>query len=274
MKSRDIYSYLHEQLVPVFTARDAEQHAYLLAEFVAASNTSDWQSLADRSVERLLKGEPVQYIIGYVWFYHLKLMVTPAVLIPRPETEELVDWLIQDYRKGLIHKSPSILDAGTGSGCIALAISKQITEAIVTGIDVSGEALKVARANAILHQSKADFQCMDILHADLHGVYDVIISNPPYISKEEFSQLSPSVRNFEPAIALTPEENDALIFYRKIAELGKTHLTSHGWIYAELNEFRAEDIRSIFADLGYSTEMRKDMQGKWRMLKATREKSL
>jgi release factor glutamine methyltransferase len=266
-----IYTYLLQKLQETHDLREAQQQARLLAEHIEQSlelnsKEDSWQNLTDKVLQRLNEGEPIQYVIGHTWFYTLKLELNHHVLVPRPETEELVHWLLYDYHKGLITSAPSIADLGTGSGCIALAISRQIPKAIITAIDISEEALMLATLNAQSNNLGVAFKRLDILTEPLPGKFDVLISNPPYVSKKEFSDLSPSVRDYEPRIALTPMDDDALIFYRRIAELGKAHLKPNGRIYVELNEFHSREIREIFMQEGYLTDMRQDMQGKWRML--------
>lgn len=259
---------MKERLSPSIETGEALSLVRILAEHIEANQSDEWRTLADQCLERLIRREPVQYITGQTWFYDLKLNVNPFVLIPRPETEELVDWVVQDYRKGLIHSDPEILDVGTGSGCIALAIKKQIHSAHVEAIDVSPDALAVAMYNAVANEVMIEFRLYDILIEDLDRTFDIIVSNPPYVSQEELDNLSPEVRDYEPVIALAPETGGPLIFYERLVELGKTHLNTGGLIYMELSEFRASEIESLFIAAGYSTELRKDMQGKMRMLKA------
>ena len=264
----ELLEYLNAQLPASDDPREKQSIAGILGEYLLESNPDARHALADHCLERIAQGEPVQYITGYTWFYDLKLTVTPDTLIPRPETEELVEWVLKDHRKGLIYKDPEILDVGTGSGCISVAIKKQIPSAHVAAIDISADALRVAMSNAVAHELMVEFRIYNILQEDLDRTFDVIICNPPYISNEEIDILSTQVRDHEPQLALTTGADDPLVFYHRLTELGKTHLNTGGRLYMELNEFRAQDIRSLFVNAGYETELRKDLQGKWRMLAA------
>ncbi|HLF63795.1 MAG TPA: peptide chain release factor N(5)-glutamine methyltransferase [Saprospiraceae bacterium] len=260
--------YLDERLSQSYEPAEVQSLSRILSEFIVDANTENSKLIADDCLERLTLGEPVQYITGYTWFHSLRMHINPHVLIPRPETEELVDWIVQDYHKKLIMSDPEILDVGTGSGCIALALKKQIPSAHVAAIDISADALRVAMSNAIAHELMVEFRIYDILQEDLDRTFDVIICNPPYISNEEFDILTKQVRDHEPQLALKAGTDDPLVFYHRLTELGKTHLNTGGRLYMELNEFRAQDIRSLFVNAGYETELRKDLQEKWRMLKA------
>lgn len=223
-------------------------------------------------LSRLQEGEPVQYIAGHGWFYGLKIKVSPAVLIPRPETEELVHWLIEDVRISQKQKV-EILDIGTGSGCIAIAIKKSLGDrASVYGLDVSAQALNLARENARLNHVEIEFFQHDFLEQDLdrHQVFDIIISNPPYISKD---QLEPGILkgiSFEPDEALFARGSNPDIFYEKMSRTLKDHLVPGGRCFLEINEFRAEEIMTYFMMAGWQhQELRKDMQGRDRMLKVS-----
>lgn len=268
MTRQTLKLYLQEQLEQSFEKDEAGRITRILFECITEQASEAWQAEAVRFLDRIKSGEPVQYVTGNTWFYNLKIGVSPAVLIPRPETEELVDWLVKDLRNTLITSEPEILDVGTGSGCISLALKKMIPGSFVTGVDISTEALALAMANAVSNDLMVEFRQYDFLNEYPDNQYDAIISNPPYISHQEYQHIAASVRDFEPKIALTPVSEDPLIFYRVLAEYGKTHLKPDGRMYLELNEFLADEIHAIFIEAGYQTEMRKDMQGKWRMLKA------
>jgi release factor glutamine methyltransferase len=261
-----LINYLNERLGGYPDTREASSIAGILADYLLADSTANLHERADVCVERVRKGEPVQYVTGNTWFYDLQLGVTPAVLIPRPETEELVEWILDDYRNQLIPSEPEILDIGTGSGCIALALKKNIATCHIAAIDISADALCVAMSNAVTNEVMIEFRLYDILKEELERTFDVIVSNPPYISRDELQMLSKQVRDYEPVLALCPDPDDALVFYRRLAELGKTHLNTNGRMYLELNEFRAQEIKALFDTAGYETELRKDMQDKWRML--------
>lgn len=264
-----LQSYLTGRLTAHFPEGETTSLVRILGEYLNTLPDAARQSAAEQCLDRLVQGEPIQYITGYSWFYDLKLTVTPAVLIPRPETEELADWIIRDIHEGLRTTSPDIIDIGTGSGCIALALKKHLPGAHVTATDISADALGIARANAAIHGLEINFLQHDFLHDPLPARYDLIVSNPPYISHAEYAALSGMVRDYEPSVALAPLTDDPLIFYRRIAETGAAHLQEGGSIYVEISEFRPDAIRALFIDHGYHTDLRKDMQGKWRMLKAT-----
>ncbi|NOT36637.1 MAG: peptide chain release factor N(5)-glutamine methyltransferase [Saprospiraceae bacterium] len=225
--------------------------------------TEPWTQLTDQ----LREGRPVQYCIGEAAFMNLVLFVDERVLIPRPETEELVFNCINDFKdtKNELH----VLDIGTGSGAIAISLANKFPHWNIDAVDVSKDALDVARLNAIRHAAKINFLELNFLTQSnlLDNKYDIIISNPPYISHQEQNILSKEVLQFEPHIALFGNENDPDVFYKVIAEFGKTHLHSNGKIYCELNEFRSGEVAEIFSSLNYqNVELRKDMQGKNRVI--------
>jgi release factor glutamine methyltransferase len=216
---------------------------------------------------QLLQHKPIQYVLGEAWFYHLKFKVNENVLIPRPETEELVEMVINS-RKSLLTDA-SILDIGTGSGCIAIAIKKNMPAAIVSAVDVSEAALKVAEENAKQHSANINFMQMDFLDAstwDRLPQYHVIISNPPYIPKKEKEKLARNVVDHEPHLALFVPDKDPLLFYDKIAAFGRSHLNSNGKIYLEVHEDLANEARALFQKHYSYAEIKKDMFGRERML--------
>jgi len=228
------------------------------------------EKLSD-ALSRLTHGEPVQYIAGHAWFYGLKLKVTPDVLIPRPETEELVHWLIEDLHT-IRGPRIKILDVGTGSGCIAVALKKELGDRIeMTALDISASALKVAKENADLHHLDIQFIHFDFLEMNNAeaGRFDIIISNPPYISKKIIEQnLIDSLRH-EPSLALYAPGDDPDIFYQHVSSKGRELLTPGGICYVEMNEFRFEVIQSFFIMHGWQQiETKKDLQGAMRLLKA------
>lgn len=218
-----------------------------------------------KAFERISKHEPAQYVTGKAWFCHLEFLVNPSVLIPRPETEELVEYF-------LALKPPeeaAVLDIGTGSGCIAISILKKSPRLRVTALDKSAEALKTAAINAEKHGVSVDFRLTDFLDEsswnDL-GSYHFILSNPPYIPVSEKEDLDPHVKNHEPEAALFPAGDDPLIFYRKIAAFAKGHLHEKGKILVEIHAPLATETLKIFTMEGFEAEMKKDMYGKERFL--------
>lgn len=228
----------------------------------------------DKCLHELLKYRPVQYVLNEAWFYKMKLYVNENVLIPRPETEELVEWVVLDVRSTMYDvrgKEFGILDVGTGSGCIAVSIKRELQNIEVTAIDVSEEALKIAKKNAQALQAKINFLQVDFLNESLWnrlGVYDIIVSNPPYIPENEKEKLAQNVTAFEPAIALFVENNNPFIFYEKIAKFAQSHLKPNGKFFVEIHEEYAKEIQKIFSDYNFKAEIKKDIYGRDRLIKA------
>ena len=221
-------------------------------------------------VSRILNDEPFDYVMGHSIFYGYRFDVNSDVLIPRPETEELVEWAIQILKD--MSRPAAVLDIGTGSGCIAITLKKEIPDSRVTGIDVSQSALDVAVRNAMVLNTHVTFEKIDFLNEIVllePRKYDLIISNPPYIDVSEKEAMTESTVIHEPHMALFPEHSDPLIFYRKLAAEASGLLKESGKILVEMNEFRSEEILSIFKDANLvEVEVREDLQGKPRMLKA------
>ncbi len=218
----------------------------------------------------LLSNRPVQYVLGESWFAGLRLMVNECVLIPRPETEELVNWLLADLKASNV-VNHSIIDIGTGSGCISISIKHKLPGTSIWAIDVSPGALQVARNNAEKLQTSIQFSEIDFLKEENWNqlpVFDFIVSNPPYIRQSEEKQMADNVLNFEPSIALFVPDNDPLLFYRKIALFGHSHLSPNGMIFLEINESLGKEVSSLFEKSGYSVILKKDLLGKDRILRA------
>ena len=218
-------------------------------------------------IRRLKKNEPVQYVIGRETFCGLTFEVGPDVLIPRPETQELVRWIVDDWRENAACR---ILDIGTGSGCIAVSLAKLLEGAVVDGWDVSEGALQVAGRNARRNDVEVGFLRKDVLSA-LPGKerYDVIVSNPPYIAEKEKVVMDANVLDWEPSLALFVPDDDPLLFYRTIAVLAKEMLTENGLLYYEINQAYGPDTVQMLKSLGYSSvELKKDIWGNNRMIKA------
>jgi release factor glutamine methyltransferase len=223
------------------------------------------ESLAD-----LKKNKPIQYIIGEAWFFKMKLKVSPAVLIPRPETEELVVAVIQAIKN---KPGSKIIDIGTGSGCIAIAIKKNITDSVITATDISKDALDIAKENATSQHTIINFLHSDFLSEayDEHlENYDVIVSNPPYIPEIELEQMDKNVTDYEPHTALFVKNERPLIFYERIIFFAKDHLNEDGKIFLETHEDLAEEVCKLFDEHIYYTEIKNDIFGKQRMVIATR----
>lgn len=226
---------------------------------------------------RLQQGEPIQYILGKTEFYSLPFELTKNVLIPRPETEELVDWVLKDNPDF----TGNLLDIATGSGCIATALAKHFTKATISAIDISEKALDVAKKNATNNAVNIDFKKMDILKGggekEMHyasnptkACYDIIISNPPYICEQEKEYMHNNVLNYEPHLALFVPDNDALLFYKRITLFACKNLVSGGKLYFEINQRFGKEVVKLLEEAGFKAIcLRKDISGKDRMIKAT-----
>jgi release factor glutamine methyltransferase len=226
-------------------------------------------SQLDNYLQRLLTHEPIQYVLNESWFCGLKFYVDKNVLIPRPETEELVEWIITNCRFPI--DALSILDIGTGSGAIPIALKRRLGKTNVSSVDISEEALEVAKRNATTLGVDIKLQQLDFLdkqQRDNLSCFDIIVSNPPYVPEKDKEQMQPNVLKYEPETALFVPDNDPLVFYKAIAEFGKDHLNNDGMIFMEIHEDLGEAVSSLFQSNGYSTEIKKDMQGKERMVKA------
>jgi len=211
--------------------------------------------------------KPLQYILGQADFYGLKFKVDFRVLIPRPETEELVEWVLES----LPNKLQRILDIGTGSGCIPITLKKKLPAAEVYGLDVSADALELAQENAVLNQVTVHWREADILQEKSWlglGTFDCIISNPPYIPFQEEALMPTQVTRYEPHLALFVADEDPLLFYRKIVELGQTHLHTGGFLFFECNEYNAFEVKALFRETIWTVELRQDLSGKDRMIRA------
>lgn len=221
---------------------------------------------------RVALGEPLQYILGSAYFYGMTFKVTPSTLIPRPETAELVDIIVDRYR---MRSDLRVLDAGTGSGCIAIALSRNLPFSKVTAIDISPEAIDVARENAKLLRATVDFAVADILSLDVadNSLYDIIVSNPPYIAMKERAEMSPTVKDHEPSAALFVPDDDALRFYHALCGYASHALARGGGLFFELNPVYAHTLADEMKRQGCwsNIEVRRDMYGKERFLSAMRE---
>jgi len=221
-------------------------------------------------VERLKKFEPIQYILGETEFYGLKLKIIYDVLIPRPETEELV----QEITREKLNSSPGILDIGTGSGCIAIALKKAIKNARVSGLDISKKSLRLARENAEINNLEIDFFEADILHWKNRqwGKFDLIVSNPPYVRECEKPQMEANVLDFEPAQALFVPNNEPLKFYQTITDFAEKQLVRNGWLFFEINEAFGSEIIELMQNQGFTNiQLHKDINGKQRLVKGKLE---
>ena len=227
--------------------------------------TAEQQTLLDNAIERLKKQEPIQYILGYSDFCGLRFKVTPATLIPRPETSELVEWIASEATG-----KESILDIGTGSGCIAVSLASKMPQSTVTAWDISHEALAVAAENSKANGSAVTFEQVDILAYQPTGEqFDIIVSNPPYIKENEKEAMYANVLDWEPHTALFVPDSDPLLFYRTIAKKGLTLLKPGGRLFFEINRAHGKETMEMLAALGYTNiELRKDFAENDRMIRA------
>jgi len=227
---------------------------------------SDSKKLSE-AISELKTGKPFQQILGETEFYGMKFFVNENVLIPRPETEELLELAIQKAKDlRLKVKGLKILDIGTGSGIIPVVMKKYFPESEVSAIDISKDALEIAKKNAEFHKTEINFIQKDYLHENLDDVYDIIISNPPYIGIEENPEIEESVKGFEPNLALFSPTSDALIFYRKIAEDSLKHLSDNGTIFLEINQKLGNETLELFENDFLEAELLKDISGNDRMI--------
>lgn len=221
---------------------------------------------------RLLRGEPVQYILGEADFYGLKFFVDPRVLIPRQETEELVHWVLESWKESGKPGGKKVLDIGTGTGCIPITMKHQAPVLDVYGLDVQADILQLAGENAQRNNTDITWIEQDILDAsqwDKIGQFDYIISNPPYIPPSQRHLMPEHVLAYEPELALFAPENDPLVFYREIGLFAYQNLRGGGYLFFETNEFNAERVGSLLKDIGFTeVELRQDLAGKDRMLRA------
>ncbi|WP_429401080.1 peptide chain release factor N(5)-glutamine methyltransferase [Mucilaginibacter lappiensis] len=228
------------------------------------------------TLTQLQTGEPIQYILGITDFYGLPFKVNPSVLIPRPETEELVEWILSVAGTRLpvagSQFTGNILDIGTGSGCIAISLKKNLPQAQVSAIDISERALQTAKENAELNEVEVNFIHADILNINSEiklPKSEIIISNPPYVTLDDKKQMHTNVTNFEPHTALFVPEHDPLIFYKAIADFALLNLTPNGLLFFEINELYGQETVKLLKDKGFvNAELRKDMSGRDRMIKA------
>lgn len=247
------------------------------AQLLAEPNlqlTEEQQKWFDNAIVRLQNNEPIQHILGYTTFYGRKFKCDRRALIPRPETEELVDWIINDCST-LNSQLPTlnIVDIGTGTGCIALSLAKELVNAKVTALDISEKALSLAKENAELLETKnVDFIKGDILNKTFNSqlsTFNFIVSNPPYVRECEKVDMEANVLDYDPHTALFVSDEDPLVFYRAIAEFGLEHLAPNGALYFEINQYLGQETCDLLVALGYkNVELRKDINDNPRMVKA------
>ena len=283
-----------QELSALYDAQEIESFFYLILECFHNKKRIDlaldpnmemdaMQLLRWESVLSELKNEkPIQYILGETEFYGLPFLVNENTLIPRPETEELVEWIIKSTNYETQSTKLRILDIGTGSGCIAISLAKKIPNAEVSAIDVSEKALATAKINAEINKVEVSFINVDILKINdlvelptsnfqLPTQFDIIVSNPPYVRNLEKAEIKSNVLEYEPHLALFVEDTDALLFYRKIAQLAQQNLSENGKLFFEINQYLGKETVELLEDLGFKNiELKKDIYGNDRMIGSTR----
>ncbi len=229
--------------------------------------TGEFETIT-KIIKQLKQHVPIQYILGTADFYDLEFYVNPSVLIPRQETEELVHWILQDTQNKSLHLN--LVDLGTGSGCIPIALKKHLPNATVYGLDIATPALQTANRNALHNRCEVQFYRADVLKKPEMPFEkaDIIVSNPPYVTQKEKVEIQPRVLDNEPHQALFVSDDDPLIFYREIGKLAKNYLADSGSLYFEINQYLGDETVSLLTDLGYVVELRKDLNGNNRMIKA------
>jgi release factor glutamine methyltransferase len=280
---KDVFATYKQNLVTVYDAQETEAITLMvLTEILNASKatikafpekelTLTQQEEANNILTQLKTGKPLQYALGYTEFYGLKFLVNTSTLIPRPETEELVQWVldsVEGYK--LKVEGLNLLDIGTGSGCIAISLKKNLPAAKVSAIDISVDALNTAKENAKLNEVEVNFIQADILNSQLATRnFQLIISNPPYVTLEDKKRMHTNVTDFEPHTALFVPEDDPLLFYRAIADFALINLMGNGLLFFEINESLGKETAALLQSKGFKNiELRQDMSGRDRMIKA------
>lgn len=280
---KDVVAYFENNLSDTFTQREIKTIAkaficerfnwsdsdYLIQRSQATCSESDLLYFRN-AVKRIKSGEPFQYVLGKTWFYDVLLKIDRRALIPRPETEELVDWILKNNTL----TAPKIVDIGTGSGCIPIALKKHLPQAIVTGLDVCDAALDLAIENAKFQDVDVAFFKYDVLQPNdsVEGqVFDIVVSNPPYIPIEEKHTMAKHVVDYEPEKALFVPQDKPLLFYEHIIDFTTTHLASEGLLYLEIHEELADGVVDVLEKASFKAICcKKDLQGKNRMIKAVK----
>ena len=284
MTTGEVYIDFIRELKTVYEEREAETISDWVFENVTGMKR--WERRANQNKEiknsehqqlqkyltELLQHKPVQYVLNEAWFYKMKFFVNEDVLIPRPETEELVEWIVNEFEAGNANgsKTRNILDIGSGSGCISICLKKELPGANLFAIDISEKALAVAQKNARDLNAPVDFLQIDFLDENKWNTlfqYDIIVCNPPYIPLKEKDSLGRNVIDFEPAVALFVDDDNPFIFYQKIAKFSKNYLRANGRIYFEVHELQAENIKGILENEVFTATIKKDIYGKDRMVR-------
>ncbi|SFR74559.1 peptide chain release factor N(5)-glutamine methyltransferase [Maribacter stanieri] len=289
MLLREIKNIYHSELDVIYGKEEVNSFFYLLIEhyfdlerFILAIQPElvidiEQETIIFQALSELKLEKPIQHIIGTAYFMDLDFKVNEHVLIPRPETEELVRWILKDAEN--LKRTLTILDMGTGSGCIPISLDKNLTDAKVFGLDISKDALKVAEENNALLNSDVKFYEADILSLDmetsakeLDEKFDIIISNPPYVRELEKAEMQNNVIDHEPSLALFVPDEDPLKFYSAVVNFAANHLNENGCLYLEINQYLGEETKQLLEKSNFKTiELRKDMFGNDRMIKGIRK---
>jgi len=284
MTIQQAYEILSAQLSTIYDKSEAANIADWVMEYLTGKRklyritekeillSDEQQEQLEHITRKLLSHIPVQYVLNEAWFAGMKFYVNEDVLIPRPETEELVEWILKEVR-GTKYEMRRILDIGTGSGCIPITLKKKLPELSVRAVDISEGALNVATKNALSNGVQVYFLRADFLDENTwnsFGRFDIIVSNPPYIKLGEACSMNMNVLEHEPHLALFVPDDDPLLFYKKIADFAKDHLADKGMLFLEINETLGKEVTELYQSNGYKVELKKDMQGKDRMVKVTK----
>lgn len=297
MKIKELKTHFLNELQSIYDKEEVDSFFFMITEKLykirridfslnpdfKIENTSEWKTI----ISNLKQEKPIQYILGEAWFYGLKFKVNENTLIPRPETEELVEWIIlsqkskakREKRKGnnvfpstFNQKPLTLLDIGTGTGCIPISLKYNLPQAEIFTIDVSEKAIEIAKQNAKDNNVEINFIQADILQIEnLKSQIDIIVSNPPYVRNLEKTEIKKNVLDYEPHLALFVDDNDALLFYRKIAKLAKKSLQPNGLLFFEINQYLGKETVELVENLGFKNiELKKDLKGNNRMIKCTK----
>ncbi len=276
---KEITSLIKDQLSPLVGDNEARHFIWLLFDYLRSYSPTDIilkeQEVLDtteiafinEALGRLMKGEPIQYVLGQTEFMGLSFKVDTRVLIPRPETEELVEWILSEVKNERVN----VLDIGTGSGCIPIAIKKNLTKAKVVAWDVSVDALNVSKENAVINKVDVDFIEEDVFNPKIinQAYFDIVVSNPPYVTNKEKAMMAGNVLDNEPHLALFVSDDEPLVFYRAIACLSKNILKPGGKLYFEINQaYGKEVVEMLNSECFVNIILRKDLSGRDRMVRA------
>lgn len=284
MKINELREVFRKELKQLYSLAESDAIFYALAESILkkdkailrAAGDEDWSDLDIHRFHMLFKltelknAKPIQYVIGEANFFGLKLFVNESVLIPRPETEELVEWILEDNKE--IKEKLKILDIGTGSGCIIVSLAKNLNANSIA-VDLESRAIDLAKVNALYNNVEVEFLCADILREDvsLPNELDILVSNPPYIRELEKNEMHANVTDYEPQNALFVLDENPLLFYERLRNLALEKLKKGGVIYVEINQYLAEETKALFERKFKNVTLKKDMSGNYRMLKAINE---